>query len=166
MIYARRAFCGRQSAGKNPFIFSSAYLSSSTVQSQYLLPIVLGSNSFNRSLYMTSHYQLYGKKYSQNNRHKINTHRRARRYAVRAWLDGIRSQLQCCRCDENHPSCLEFHHTNGDKEFQIGSSKTRDFTLERIKLEIEKCIVLCANCHKKEHYKERGLSPDNQVFSS
>lgn len=43
--------------------------------------------------------------------------------------------------------------------------------LERIKEEIEKCEVLCSNCHRKLHFGDRaqggppGLGPGHQVSS-
>lgn len=46
---------------------------------------------------------------------------------------------------------LEFHHLDPDeKEFTIsGSGHTR--SLDRVLEEIEKCILLCANCHREVH---------------
>jgi ribosomal protein L30E len=49
---------------------------------------------------------------------------------------------------------LQFHHIDpSQKDFNIGGrGSTRAW--ETIKAEIEKCILLCANCHAEEHYKE------------
>ncbi len=45
---------------------------------------------------------------------------------------------------------LEFHHRDPkEKDFEIGSVRYK--TLEDIKPELDKCDVLCANCHKEEH---------------
>lgn len=43
---------------------------------------------------------------------------------------------------------LDFHHTGG-KDANI--SHIRDKNLEKLKMEIDKCIVLCANCHREIH---------------
>jgi len=55
---------------------------------------------------------------------------------------------------ESHPICLDFHHVNpGEKERglnKIVNTHNKKLILE----EISKCIVLCANCHRKEHFKE------------
>jgi formate-dependent nitrite reductase cytochrome c552 subunit len=55
---------------------------------------------------------------------------------------------------------LEFHHLEpSEKDFGIGSKgHTRSF--EKIKLELDKCNLLCANCHREEHSKLRKVSPD------
>ena len=46
---------------------------------------------------------------------------------------------------------LEFHHINPDeKDFGIGQKGyTRSF--ERNKAEVDKCILVCANCHREIH---------------
>ena len=46
---------------------------------------------------------------------------------------------------------LEFHHLNPDeKEFNIShDGKTRSW--EKIKVELDKCMLLCANCHREIH---------------
>jgi hypothetical protein len=51
------------------------------------------------------------------------------------------------------PEALEFHHIDqSGKEFGISDSGyTR--SRERIKKELEKCILLCANCHREVHSK-------------
>lgn len=62
--------------------------------------------------------------------------------------------LKCQRCGENHIACLDFHHKNpAEKDFQIGVGYCSN-SIKRIKEEIAKCDVLCANCHKKLHYNE------------
>jgi len=72
----------------------------------------------------------------------------------RIWYDEYKSSLRCSRCPENHPSCLEFHHLDpNEKEGGISEMLKRRLDKEIILKEIEKCIVLCSNCHKKEHYK-------------
>ena len=59
----------------------------------------------------------------------------------------------CCeRCGYNKSKrALEFHHLDpSQKDFQISSStSTRSWSL--VKSELDKCIMLCANCHAEEH---------------
>ena len=56
------------------------------------------------------------------------------------------------KCDEcGYAKCqgaLEFHHVNG-KDFTIGHSKLTSFS--KIKDELDKCVLLCANCHREAH---------------
>lgn len=64
-----------------------------------------------------------------------------------------RDQCQCRRCGEGDPACLEFHHRDpDDKERAIGELITYGAGPEKLEAEIAKCDVLCANCHRKEHY--------------
>jgi hypothetical protein len=60
----------------------------------------------------------------------------------------------CSQCNESHLACLDFHHCNGDKKFRIAKyHKPYDVLLA----EARKCIVLCANCHRKIHYIDENL---------
>jgi hypothetical protein len=46
---------------------------------------------------------------------------------------------------------LSFHHVNPkEKEFDL-SSRGLTRSWERIKKEIDKCVLLCANCHMEIH---------------
>jgi len=57
----------------------------------------------------------------------------------------------CKYCPENDPCCLDFHHVDSkSKEFDIGKGK-RNFSVKKIENEIQKCEVLCSNCHRKLH---------------
>jgi len=59
----------------------------------------------------------------------------------------------CVDCGENDPIVLEFDHTSGDKLFSIAHGKYTQ-TLVRIIKEIDKCVVRCANCHRRKTAKE------------
>lgn len=51
-------------------------------------------------------------------------------------------------------SGLEFHHINPlEKDFSISARMT---SWEAIRPELDKCILLCANCHREVH---EGLHP-------
>lgn len=60
---------------------------------------------------------------------------------------------KCERCGYNKClSALEFHHLDPkEKEFSISNKNIR--SIEKYKKEIEKCILLCSNCHREEHEK-------------
>lgn len=57
---------------------------------------------------------------------------------------------KCIRCGyKDHPAALEFHHVSGNKEFTIGGVANKSWDV--IKKELDKCILLCSNCHRIEH---------------
>lgn len=72
------------------------------------------------------------------------------------WFREYKSSLACIRCGENHPACLDFHHRNpGEKEIMLSRViADRAWSKERILEEVAKCDVLCANCHRKQHWEE------------
>lgn len=62
---------------------------------------------------------------------------------------------KCIRCGySEYVGALEFHHRDPkQKDFNIGNNRTA-FT-EYIKNELDKCDLLCANCHRTVHYEQR-----------
>ena len=64
-------------------------------------------------------------------------------------LAAFKASLSCILCDENHPEALDFHHPAG-KDFTVGTEVPRRCWKTLIK-EIEQCILLCANCHRRIH---------------
>lgn len=58
----------------------------------------------------------------------------------------------CTRCPESDSRCLDFHHVDPkSKSFSLGSSVARDSSEAKLREELAKCVLLCANCHRKEH---------------
>ncbi len=80
-----------------------------------------------------------------------------RKAAIYEYIQDIKNQLCCADCGERHPATLQFHHLNSeDKMFNIGDAVRDGISLDKIKQEIKKCIVLCANCHAIRHYNMRN----------
>jgi protein-arginine kinase activator protein McsA len=59
----------------------------------------------------------------------------------------------CSRCSARHLSLssYDFHHQSGDKEANISQMINQNLPFEQIKIELNKCKVLCANCHRETH---------------
>lgn len=60
---------------------------------------------------------------------------------------------KCVRCGyDKHLAALEFHHLEPTgKDFDFGNVKSKKW--ESIQYELDKCILLCSNCHRIEHSK-------------
>ena len=58
---------------------------------------------------------------------------------------------KCQKCGwHGNQAALQFHHKNTkEKDFIIGSVANKSW--DSIKNEMQKCILLCANCHMIEH---------------
>ena len=65
---------------------------------------------------------------------------------------------KCQKCGyDKCEGALHFHHRNPEeKEFGLGGINLNDsdFSLQNLLTEIDKCDLLCANCHAEMHYKE------------
>jgi hypothetical protein len=99
----------------------------------------------------------YQRSWHQRHRAKRLTRMYERKAAIHDYIQNMKNQLRCVNCGQRHPATLHFHHLNSeDKTFNISYAVNRGFSLDRIKKEIEKCIVLCANCHAIRHYNMRN----------
>lgn len=62
----------------------------------------------------------------------------------------IRSNARC-NCGESNLCCLDFHHLR-DKIVDVSEMiRDKKYTLQNVKDEIEKCRIVCSNCHRKLH---------------
>lgn len=64
----------------------------------------------------------------------------------------------CAICGYNKSQdALEFHHINQeDKKFRVGKDFIRGHCNKKIAIELNKCMLLCSNCHREIHEKERN----------
>lgn len=98
------------------------------------------------------------RKYLNENRKTVYEKNNLRKKELRLWMLEYKKTLKCNRCPENHPYCLEFHHKDKNKEFSISKSCSAGRSIKVILIEIAKCEVLCANCHRKEHFNIELIS--------
>lgn len=86
----------------------------------------------------------------------------ARYYEKKAFIN--QQKNYCAKCGETRTYLLEYHHKNpNEKEFTIGRLKKGSYDV--LQEEIDKCIVLCANCHREFHYlnKINNLSIEEYI---
>lgn len=87
------------------------------------------------------------------NCHRLHHHSEPR-CELRRWASTQkRIRGGCNRCREDRPPCLDFHHDHDDKSRSVSQLITHSRPKDEVLREIEKCTVLCANCHRKEHYR-------------
>jgi hypothetical protein len=90
--------------------------------------------------------------YERNKRRYIGKAARSRRRAAlerTAYLIEFFKAHPCVDCGERDPVVLEFDHLR-DKAFVIGSALA-DKRWQDILAEIDKCEVVCVNCHRRRH---------------
>ena len=81
---------------------------------------------------------------------------RKKREEAKRWVDAFKVEKGCEMCGDNtHPAALDFDHIDrSTKEFTV-SKFLGVKSDEVIKLEIAKCRVLCANCHRIKSYENK-----------
>ena len=73
--------------------------------------------------------------------------KRVRKLEAIAYLGG---SCSCCG-GEFHPAIYEFHHLNPDTKDR-DPSKMLQLSWKRLVVELDKCRLLCANCHRFIHH--------------
>lgn len=104
--------------------------------------------------------------WTSNNRDRLNANvrkYRARRYreegcwrekgakvtALRKWMNEIKSK-PCHDCGGTFEiCCMDFDHRKGTiKSYNIGSMFAHHYSVELIQSELDKCDLVCSNCHR------------------
>lgn len=111
-----------------------------------------------KNKYHTEEYREYMRKYQREWHQRKKKSRLIKIYARKEELwkfyTQLKEHLSCSQCGESHPATLQFHHLEPhEKDFNLSNAVRQGYSIETIKKEIAKCIVLCANCHAKEHYQ-------------
>ena len=81
---------------------------------------------------------------------------RGLRGQIKKYIREYKENSGCIDCKEKYPwYVLEFDHLE-DKSFGIGEFGSFTSSLEKVKQEIQKCEVVCSNCHKIRTYSRWG----------
>ena len=92
----------------------------------------------------------YHKQWYYNNKEKRKISKRKWEAKNRATYQALKADLKCNRCPETDSRCLDFHHKDPTNKINNVANLVRHSSFETLKREIDKCEVLCANCHRKE----------------
>ena len=71
----------------------------------------------------------------------------------------------CRKCGETRYYVLDFHHRNPAEKVGTISHMVKSSSYEKVLKEVEKCDVLCSNCHREFHHLEafQGISYDEYI---
>ena len=95
------------------------------------------------------------KNWAMANKELVNHYSKNHRDTRREFLDIIKLEEGCQTCGYNeHPRALQFDHINpAEKLFNIAHLLT--CSMDKLLTELEKCRVLCANCHSIHSWQEQ-----------
>ena len=100
----------------------------------------------------------YGKEHYAANRERYIEQARVQKEQLRLertlYLIEFFKANPCTDCGESDPVVLEFDHLR-DKVFDIGTALIQK-KWQTILAEIEKCEVVCCNCHRRRTARRRG----------
>ena len=92
--------------------------------------------------------------------------------AVKKWrkenkkriIESMGSKCQICHYDKCNEA-LELHHINPDKkEFSFGKITASPKAWSKMVIELRKCVLLCANCHRELHNNLTSLPKKFKKF--
>lgn len=66
--------------------------------------------------------------------------------------------VPCADCLKKYPYyVMDLDHVKGEKKFNLATAGNRLVSLEKVKEEIGKCEVVCANCHRIRTFKRGSM---------
>lgn len=102
------------------------------------------------NIYVKEHYCKNKVSYKR----RANLRNKTVRHDNRQFIWDFLKEHPCVDCGEKDPIVLEFDHINNDKTANVSRLVSEGHPLEKVKLEISKCEVRCANCHKRKTAKQ------------
>jgi hypothetical protein len=106
----------------------------------------------NKQAYMREYRKTHKVKLALVNKIKQQKTRAANKARAVEYLGG---ECRHCGLVTDHLCVYDFHHVDmKEKEADPGSLLHYSWT--RIQKELDKCILLCANCHRIEHEKDKN----------
>ena len=96
----------------------------------------------------------YDSKYRKENWTKILEGQKKRRNEWATYMKQVKENTPCMDCDVQYPSyVMDFDHRDPSEKLLKVSSVTMFTSFEKLKQEMEKCDIVCANCHRVRTFK-------------
>jgi hypothetical protein len=91
------------------------------------------------------------KSYESNREYYLNKNVKKKKQN-RDWYLEYKKDKSCLLCGESESVCLDFHHRDETEKYtEISKMRYSTYSLKKIIEEIDKCVILCSNCHRKVH---------------
>jgi len=104
--------------------------------------------------------------YYKANKQKYISYNHKRKTMVREWWEDFKKTLSCEVCNDARWYVLDFHHLDpSKKEAGLSDIVHRRWSQDRAMKEVQKCKVLCSNCHREHHFFLSGKSPLSEFDS-
>lgn len=75
-----------------------------------------------------------------------------RKKEIALFVREIKSKLGCSKCEDKRHYVLDFHHKDDNKKNTISRMVAMGLSNKTIQEEIDKCVILCSNCHRELHW--------------
>lgn len=73
-----------------------------------------------------------------------------------AFVHEMKDRTPCADCGQNFPYyVMDFDHRDGDAKEALVSTLVNSGGMARLLAEIEKCDIVCANCHRERTFARR-----------
>ena len=115
---------------------------------------------FNSCLIHVTYDAEYQRRWYQENKKehlaRVKARNKAYKQEMREFVKFLKSTTPCTDCGHFYPSyVMQFDHIGDDKIMEVSIMVSRMWSRENIQKEIDKCEIVCANCHAVRTYTRR-----------
>jgi hypothetical protein len=97
------------------------------------------------------------RRYYRKNKQRVMARNKRVKEALLAEIRNYKAQRPCADCQQKyHPVCMDFDHVRGEKVGDV-SQLVADGNTSKLWAEVEKCDVVCSNCHRlRTYYRQQA----------
>lgn len=101
-------------------------------------------------------HKKYCKNHYNNNKSLYYKRNKIRILKLKSFIESCKVGKKCLDCDISYPPyVMDFDHLK-DKKYNIAEMYQKGLGVEKIKEEIEKCELVCSNCHRIRTHKRNS----------
>jgi 5-methylcytosine-specific restriction endonuclease McrA len=98
------------------------------------------------------HQREYGRKYHKENKEAVSQRKRSKRIErYRQLVEANNSECSDCGISDMPDGFFDFHHIDPSKKERSISAMLSSAKFDKVLEELQKCVMLCPNCHRKRH---------------